>query len=60
MDRLLITWREMAEYCGVSFNTMRRMRGRLLEEGVIFRRRRRYGKWVYCAWAEDLRKIVKK
>jgi hypothetical protein len=60
MDRLLVTWRDIAGYCGIGVSTARKLKGRLIEDNVIFWRSRRGGKRVVCAYTEDLKKFQKK
>jgi CRP-like cAMP-binding protein len=60
VGKLLVTWGEIARYCGLSVRTVRRMRDEMVEQRIVFRRRRRLGKRVYCAWAADLERFFKK
>ena len=60
MEKLLVTWGEIAEYCGVSAKTLQRMKSQLIAEGIVFRRRQRLGKRIYCAWPDDIKKFLKK
>jgi hypothetical protein len=56
---LLIGWRQIANFLGVSERSIRGYRTQLLEGGRIFYRRRRMGKRIVCAWSDDLRQWTK-
>jgi hypothetical protein len=56
---LLVGWKQIAQFLGVSERSIRGYRGLLLEEGRIFYRRRRLGKRIVCAWSDDLRQWSK-
>ena len=56
---LLVGWKQIAEFLGVSERSIRGYRGLLLEGGRIFYRRRRLGKRIVCAWSDDLRQWSK-
>ncbi len=57
---LLVGWKQIAEFLGVSERSIRGYRDRLLDGNQVFYRRRRLGKRVVCAWADDLRQWAKK
>jgi predicted DNA-binding transcriptional regulator AlpA len=61
MDRndLLMGWKQIAAFLGVSERSIRGYRGPLLEDGRIFYRRRRLGKKYVCAWQDDIRQWAK-
>jgi len=56
---LLVGWKQIAQFLGVSERSIRGYRGSLLEGGRIFYRRQRLGKRIVCAWSEDLRQWSK-
>jgi len=56
---LLVGWKEIARFLEVSERTIRGHRSRLLVSGRIFYRRRKLGKRMVCAWADDLRQWAK-
>ena len=56
----IMTWASIAKFCGFSVRTARRLKERMLGEGVVFVRRRRCGSNVFCAWPEDLKRFCKK
>ena len=56
---LLVGWKEIAQFLEVSERTIRGQRSRLLVSGRIFYRRRKLGKRMVCAWADDLRQWTK-
>ena len=56
---LLVGWKQIADFLGVSERSIRGHRGQLLEASRIFYRRRRMGKRIVCAWADDLRQWAK-
>lgn len=56
---LLVGWKQIAGFVGMSERSMRGYRAALLEGGRIFYRRQRLGKRSVCAWAEDLRQWAK-
>ncbi len=57
---LLVGWKQIADFLNVSERSIRGYRSQLLEGCRIFYRRRRMGKRVVCAWADDLREWAKK
>jgi hypothetical protein len=56
---LLVGWKQIALFLGVSERSIRGYRGPLLEGGRIFYRRLRLGKRIVCAWSDDLRQWSK-
>ncbi len=56
---LLVGWKQIAQFLGVSERSIRGYRGLLLEGNRIFYRRRRLGKRIVCAWSDDLRQWSK-
>ncbi len=56
---LLVGWKQIAQFLGLSERSIRGYRGPLLEGGRIFYRRRRLGKRIVCAWSDDLRQWSK-
>ena len=56
---LLVGWKEIARFLEVSERTIRGHRSRLLVSGRIFYRRRKLGKRMVYAWADDLRQWAK-
>jgi hypothetical protein len=56
---LLVGWKQIAVFLSVSERSIRGYRNQLLEGGQIFYRRRRMGKRIVCAWADDLRQWAK-
>ncbi|MDA8306721.1 MAG: hypothetical protein M0Z81_07835 [Deltaproteobacteria bacterium] len=57
---LLIGWKQIAQFLGVSERSIRGYRGHLLNGGHIFYRRKRLGKRCVCAWSGDLREWSKR
>ena len=58
-EELIITLQKIAEFCGFSLSTAKRMRKRMIDGGIVFRRRRKCGSFVFCAWPDDLKKFTK-
>ncbi len=58
-NELLVGWKQIAHFLGVSERSIRGYRGLLLQANRIFYRRRRLGKRIVCAWSEDLRQWSK-
>ncbi len=58
-NNLLVGWKAIAQFLGVSERSIRGDRSRLLVSGRIFYRRQRLGKRIVCAWADDLRQWAK-
>ena len=56
---LLEGWKKIADFLGVSERSIRGYKSQLIEGGRIFYRRKRFGKKVVCAWADDLRQWAK-
>ncbi len=57
---LIVGWKQIAQYLGVSERSIRSYRGPLLNGGHIFYRRKRFGKRCVCAWSGDLREWSKR
>jgi len=57
---LLVGWKQIARFLGVSERSVRGRKAALLEEGDIFYRRTRFGKRNVCAWQEDIRQWAKR
>ncbi len=56
---LLVGWKQIADFLSLSERSIRGYRNQLLVGGRIFYRRRRMGKKIVCAWADDLRQWAK-
>ena len=56
---LLVGWKQIARFLGVSERSIRGYRSQLLVGGRIFYRRHQKGKRMVCAWADDLRQWSK-
>ena len=59
-NELLVGWKQIAGFLGVSERSIRGFRAQLLEDNHVFYRRRKLGKRIVCAWADDLRRWAKK
>lgn len=59
-NELLIGWRQIAEFTGLSDRSVRSWRYQLIAEEVIFYRRTKMGKRSVCAWKGDVRTWLKK
>ena len=58
-DLLIETWPAIARFLNIPLRRAYRRRKQMLECGVIFLRKRKYGeKPVMCAWSSNLRKWV--
>ena len=57
---LLVGWKQIARFLGISERSIRGFRDQLLEGSYVFYRRRRLGKRNVCAWQDDLRQWAKK
>jgi len=58
-NNLLVGWKQIARFLGVSERSIRGRRKDLLRQGGIFYRRGRLGKRNVCAWQEDIRQWSK-
>ena len=56
---LLVGWKQIARFLGVSERAIRGHRSGLLQTGSIFYRKGRLGKKNVCAWQDDLRQWTK-
>jgi hypothetical protein len=56
----IVTWEKIAKVMGCSVRKAKGLRGQMIEEGVIFKRRKENGSKVVCGLKEDLMRFSKK